>query len=425
MASSLKEFRYSLDHAALRRGLLAKQRLLFIQDLDGVCMGLVRDPKLRTLDPEYIRACKQLERQFYVLTNGEHAGTRGVNAIVEGAFPGQAEGWVREQGLYLPGLAAGGVQLQDCFGAISHPGVSEAELSFLAEVPNLMRRTLVTRLAQAPFRLPAEQIERVLAIIVLDNAVSPTLNIGTLHALFADSPALYLEAQKLAAELMVELMGLAEQRGLRDAFFVHFAPNLVSDDGVEHVKPATESDMGTTDFQLMLRGAIKEVGVLVLLNHDYFARTGSYPLGEGFNARTAPRDRDALLDLAERSFDPRHMPTIVAVGDTITSDARGQAPMRGGSDRGFLTLTQQLGARLGTDSAVVFVDSSGGELNRPGVFPKPAPADTHVPLAALASITDADDPLTLNFVFPGGHAEYIAFFAELARSLKPQAAGLA
>ena len=418
MPRPLNTFSYSLEHQPLRESLLAKDRLLLIQDLDGVCMGLVRDPKRRSMDPEYVRACKQLERQFYVLTNGEHVGSRGVNVIVDTAFSEQPAGWAEEQGLYLPGLAAGGVQFQDCFGAISHPGVSERELAFLESAPQIMLERLRTQLSQAPFDLPAATVERLLGIIVLDNAVSPTVNIGSLHDAFADSPALYPRAQTLAASLMDELLARAEQEGLAESFFVHLAPNLGSKGGVERIKPATGDDMGTTDFQLMVRGAIKEVGVMVLLNHYFFIETGKHPLGAEFNARTAPHDREALLALAEQSFDPALMPSIVAVGDTVTSSPRPDAEghMRGGSDRGFLTLTQELGRRFGTDNAVVFVDSSGGELNRPGVHPAPRADEKQVPLSALESITDADDPLKLNVIFAGGHQEYVAFFIALARA---------
>ena len=62
-----------------------------------------------------------MEGAFAVLTNGEHEGRRGVNRLVESALgdvslPGR-------DGLYLPGLAAGGVQFQDRFGNLNHPGV--------------------------------------------------------------------------------------------------------------------------------------------------------------------------------------------------------------------------------------------------------------------------------------------------------------
>src|SRR3546814_11435244 len=95
----------------------------------------------------------------------------------------------------------------------------------------------------------------------------------------------------------------------------------------------------------MLKGTVKEVGVLVILNCYYFDQTGRYPLGEHFHARAAPRDHDALLKLATERFDPKRMPRIVGVGDT----GRAQKPqidgqhqvLNGGSARVFMTLVQE------------------------------------------------------------------------------------
>ncbi|MEM8545856.1 MAG: glucosylglycerol 3-phosphatase, partial [Cyanobacteria bacterium P01_H01_bin.119] len=111
----------SLQHDSLVDVLANTDNLLIIQDLDGVCMGLVNDPLNRVIETDYVAAVRSLEGHFYVLTNGEHIGQRGVNSIVERAF-GDGE-QVKAEGLYLPGLAAGGVQWQDRFGQVSHPGV--------------------------------------------------------------------------------------------------------------------------------------------------------------------------------------------------------------------------------------------------------------------------------------------------------------
>ena len=43
----------SLDHQELIRVLTEKQNVLIIQDLDGVCMGLVKDPLTRAIDRQY------------------------------------------------------------------------------------------------------------------------------------------------------------------------------------------------------------------------------------------------------------------------------------------------------------------------------------------------------------------------------------
>ncbi|WP_281783904.1 glucosylglycerol 3-phosphatase [Sinimarinibacterium flocculans] len=409
---------YSLDHDAALSSLAATPDLLLIQDLDGVCMPLARDPLTRTLARHYIEAARGLDGHFQVLTNGEHIGRRGVNGIVERALGDAA--LARSQGLYLPGLGAGGIQLQDRFGAVSHPGVSEAELAFLAGVPQRARQALRTMLASPPFEIPPDELERLVETTVLDNPASPTLNLNGLHHRYADRPGLYARLQQTAAAFMAEQLRQAEALGLGAAFFVHYAPNLGHEaDGRERIKPADAEHAGTTDFQLMLRGAVKEVGVLVALNHYYARRTGSHPLGERFNAREAPHTLDALLDLAERSLDKALMPRLVGVGDTVTSveDADGTR-RRGGSDRGFLTLVQNLGRRFGRDNLVCYVDSSGGEVRRAGIDAAllAQARDARDPRLwqALSGISDADDPLRLNLVFPLGYGQYVDFFCRLA-----------
>lgn len=412
-ATSPQIFKYSTAHNLLLETLVKGRDLLLIQDLDGVCMGLVRDPLRRQIDADYLTACKQLQGSFYVLTNGEHIGSRGVNALVEKAC--SARGMDAAQGLYLPGLAAGGVQYQDCFGNLSHPGVSDRELEFLLQVPAFLSERLAQLLTTAPFSIPAHDVESFLNIIVLDNAVSPTVNIGSLFDYFAGRGGLYRELQEQVLGIMRQLLALAESQDLGESFFLHLAPNLGSSHSGEVLRPAEGDDMGTTDFQFMLSGAVKEVGVLVLLNNYYFERTGSYPLGAEFNARTAPHRHDALLALAKECFDPGLMPRIMGVGDTVTSSAvSGQSVLRGGSDRGFLTLVQELGRQFASDNVVAFVDSSRGELVRPGVNPLPGPGEQDVPLSSLQGITDPDDELVLNVLFPGGHPEYLSFFRKLA-----------
>lgn len=410
---------FSRDHAALLHTLAQAPRLLLIQDLDGVCMGLVHDPLTRQLDRGYIQAARQLDGSFYVLTNGEHIGSRGVNAIVEQAFVPPEH--PREQGFYLPGLAAGGVQLQDRHGRVSHPGVSEAELRFLAGVPVRATRFLTSLLANAPFHLDPHEIPALVGTTVLDNPASPTLNLNALHARLAPAPERYGHLQQAAGDFMQELLDEARAEGLGDAFFVHYAPNLGRDgQGQERMKPADTQQAGTTDFQFMLKGAVKEVGVLVILNHYYHRHTGHWPLGEHFNARQAPRDPHALLQLARTCLDPALMPHLVGVGDTVTSaphiDEDGTtAWLRGGSDRGFLLLVQQLGQAMGSPATTVYIDSSGGEVRRPGIDPAALERASDAPWDALAGITDADDPLRLDVLFTGGHGEYVAFFRELAQ----------
>lgn len=410
----------SLDPQSLLESLCGTDNLLIIQDLDGVCMNLVRDPLTRTLEHRYILAARDLDGHFQVLTNGEHIGSRGVNGLVERTVGTPQR--CREQGLYLPGLAAGGVQLQDRYGQVSHPGVSATELAFLAAVPQRLSELLGQLLSQPPYGLDQPTIDRLLASSVLDNPLSPTLNLNAFHHHWHDRPALYAGLQADAAALVQSLLGDAAREGLQQSFFIHYAPNLGRDaEGRERMRPANAGNAGTTDLQFMLRGAVKEAGVLVILNRFYQLRTGDCPLGEDFNVRQAPTDLDALLQLARERFDPQHMPRIVGVGDTLTSSPlegeNGAVTwLRGGSDRGFLTLVQELGKAFGQDNRVLYIDSSRGEVQRPGVDTRhlrERPAD---PWPALKGITDGEDPLRPNSVFSGGPAQYIEFFCALAKA---------
>jgi len=398
------------DHDSLLAHLRDSERLLIIQDLDGVCMALVNDPLTRRLDHDYLQAAKALDGEFYVLTNGEHIGRRGVNALVEKCCAALDP---REHCLYLPGLAAGGVQFQSAAGEVSHPGVSAAELTFLAAVPPQARQWLSATLDAPPFGLPAHDIARLVDACVLDNPVSPTLNLNMAFQLLRARPGLYAELQRRATDWCDALLAQAGAAGLGGAFFIHLAPNLGRDPHGERLKPAQGESAGTTDFQFMLRGGVKEVGVLVLLNRYYHGLTGHYPLGEDFNARTAPTGQAALLALAAAHFDPAWMPRILGVGDTLTSSRLDDSHeiVRGGSDRGFLQLVQALGEHFDSGNVVAFVDSSQGEIKRPSVITAHLP---HDPDRALAGISDADDPLHLNAIFPGGYRQYLAFFQQLS-----------
>lgn len=412
----LHEQSLSLDHDALTQTLATTENLLIIQDLDGVCMELVQDPLTREIDPDYVRATTVFDGHFFVLTNGEHVGKRGVKKIVEQAFGDRQK--VEAEGLYLPGLAGGGVQWQDRYGAIDHPGVSDAELAFLAAVPQQIEARLNQFFEQYPDVLPPTELARGIASSVLDNKASPTANLNTLAAQLGDRPDICQALQQTMAGLMDELLAIAAEKGLDNAFFVHYAPNLGRDaTGKEILRLATAEDSGTTDFQFMLRGAIKEAGVLALLNRYYHQRTGTYPLGADFNARQAPHDHNELLELATTKFDPALMPLIVGVGDTVNSQVdpdTGKA-RRGGSDRNFLQLVQDLGQALGNGNLVVYIDSSQGELqNRKQLQLETVAGETKV-LEGPGDRLDAEEPLTLNVVFPGGFREYVALFKQAAQ----------
>ncbi|ERN41395.1 glucosylglycerol 3-phosphatase [Rubidibacter lacunae KORDI 51-2] len=403
-------------HEKLARILTDADNLLVIQDLDGVCMGLVKDPLTRTIAPEYVWATRAFDGHFFVLTNGEHCGQRGVNGIVERAFGG-AE-LVRERGLYLPGLAAGGVQWQDCYGNVSHPGVSEAELAFLRSVPGRLRARLCDFCQRYPEAIAPALVEKTIAASVLDNVASPTANLNTFYDCLHGDVKSYGRLQRAMESLMDELLQAAAEQGLGDSFFVHLAPNLGKDvRGREVLYPVSASDSGTTDFQFMLRGALKEVGVLAILNRYYHRRTGTYPFGPDFNVRSAPHRHDELLALVRERLDPDLMPVTIAVGDTVTSRAEtvhgSNEFRRGGSDRGFLELVQAIGRAIGRDNIVVYVDSSGGEVKnrKPLVLSN----DGNTVIAGPGDPSDRDDPLAIDIVFPGGHKQYTTLLQTAAR----------
>lgn len=407
----------SLNHERLLES-LAGDDFLLMQDLDGVCMGLVRDPLTRTLDTGYIKAAQQMGDRLLVLTNGEHEGRRGVNRLVEAAL-GSADK-ARAERAYLPGLAAGGIQWQGRDGVISHPGVSDAELAFLATVPERMADMLAARLASPPFSLPSSRIRVLVQHAVLDNRVSPTINLNPIHALLGDDAMAVKTLQADAAALCDALLKDASEAGLAASFFVHYAPNLGRDPrGRERLLMADATRAGTHDFQFMPRGAVKEAGVLALLNRWVHGRTGRWPLGADFNVRLAPSGVAALVALAVSRFRAEELPRLVGVGDTVSALVTPHGVQRGGSDRGFLMLVQALGRCFNRDNIIAYVDSSAGEVQRPSIdvatlasrsaetLPPPPPA--------LSGISDPDDPLRINVVFPDGYRDYCRFFTQLAR----------
>ncbi|MBE9126910.1 MULTISPECIES: glucosylglycerol 3-phosphatase [unclassified Coleofasciculus] len=419
----LHEPSLSLRAEKLAHVLTSIDNLLIIQDLDGVCMGLVKDPLTRVIDTNYVNATKLFDGHFYVLTNGEHIGKRGVNGIIERAFGDQ--NYVKEQSFYLPGLAAGGVQWQDRHGTVSHPGVSDEELAFLEEVPQRIKDRLRQFFEQHDSGLEVKKLDECIQASVLDNKASPTANLNTFYETFGERSDIYIALQKDMQGLMMELLQDAEKKGLNDSFFVHYAPNLGRDaQGDEILRPARGKDSGTTDFQFMIRGAIKEAGVLVILNRYYFQRTGTYPLGEGFNVRQAPRTHQELLNLVKTNFDPQAMPIIVGVGDTVTSLVEEEDGClqirRGGSDRNFLQLVQDIGEAFNKGNIIVYVDSSRGEVkNRKAV--KVGSVDNGEVEAILAVLEgpgdarDVDEPLILNMIFANGHEQYTSVFQSAAR----------
>lgn len=412
--TKLHQTAFSLDHEALIELLANRENILIIQDLDGVCMGLVKDPLTRKIDVRYLKATQNFDGHFFVLTNGEHIGKRGVKGIVERAF--DDVDLVKQQGFYLPGLAGGGVQWQDRYGNVSHPGVSDEEMAFLEAVPHKVKASLKDFFTQHDGGFSDSELDTYIQASVLDNKVSPTMNLNIFYEVLNDNN-IYVKLQQAMAELTQNILEEARSQGLDNSFFIHFAPNLGRDEtGTEIMQPASENDSGTTDLQFMLRGAIKEAGVPFILNHYYYLQTGSYPLGKDFNSRKAPQNNAELLTLIKDNFDPKIMPTMVGVGDTITSKGRQEGDKlvfrRGGSDRGFLELIQEVGKELNTENLVLYVDSSGGELkNRKAL--KLNEQKTEV-IEGIGDARDTEDPLTLNVVFPRGYQQYTEVFQEAA-----------
>ncbi|XTZ10188.1 MAG: glucosylglycerol 3-phosphatase, partial [cyanobacterium endosymbiont of Rhopalodia yunnanensis] len=76
--------------------------------------------------------------------------------------------------------------------------------------------------------------------------------------------------------------------------------------------------------------------------------------------RQSPEDHQKILKLIRDNFDPIQMPTIIGVGDTVTSKAQeinGQLSFqRGGSDRGFLQLIQEIGKEFNSGNITVYID---------------------------------------------------------------------
>ncbi len=378
--------------------------LLLVQDLDGVCIPLVKDPLTRRMDQEYVLAAAALEGHFVVLTNGEHEGRRGVNRLVETALGDSARAAL--EGLYLPGLAAGGVQLQDRFGALSHPGVSSEEINFLATLPGRMHAALDQRLISLMPQLTSAEREKQVQLAVLDTQVSPTINLNGLFSLIPDDIEAQQKLQLMLEQLMNELLAMAVRAGLSDSFFLHVAPNLGHDGQRERLKPSIPGDVGTTDIQFMLKGALKEAGLLVLINQHIARRYGTAPLGSDFNARTAPHSHGELLELARAKINPTQMPLLIGVGDTVTSNQclETGAWLRGGSDRGFLHLIQDLGQVFNRPNRVLLVDSSSGEVDRPSIEDE-----------RLLGISDPEDPLSFDVLISSGPSGYVKWFSQLAK----------
>ena len=388
----------------LENTIMNNENILIIQDIDGVCVPLVKDPMTRKLDKNYIYAAKLLRNEFYVLTCGEHEGVRGVNRIIERSLKSKIE--PREKKLYLRGLAACGVEYQENEGKTSFEGIPQKELEFLSLVPKLMTIKFI-KLVKKLFPDMEEDIIYLHKVkSVCETKFSPTINFNSLFELVTND----WEKRKLIQHhfeiMMNEIIYQAELRGLKESFFLHISPNLGSKDGKEIIKTSTPNDIGSTDIQLLLKGATKDSGVLFLLNRFVRKQRGYMPFGYEFNFRDCPKSVDEKIAFCKKYIKKEDMPLIIGVGDTITShkNIKTNEYSRGGSDRSFLELIQILGEEYNIDNKIIFVDSSSGEVFRPSIKE-----------TGLKGITDDEDKLKFDLIFKNGTEEYINWFINIAK----------
>ena len=383
--------------------IINEQNILIVQDLDGVCIPLVQDPLQREINKEYVKDVSKLREKFAVLTCGEHEGKRGVNRLVEKALDSKKT--AKENGFYLPGLAACGVEYQDRFSNLSYPGLKDNEINFLAEVPKMMRSMLTNELKKFLPNLSNEKRNKLIDVAVCDTRFTPTLNFNEIFSYVKNDFQKVKDLQLIMGKIMNDLLEESKNFGLDNSFYLHLMPNLGIRDGREIMKYSTQNEFGTTDIQFIIKGAIKEAGLLFLLNKYIANKTGVYPFGENFNVRNAPKTHAQLIKLCRDEIPHEQMPLLVGVGDTVTSvkDNKDNSWLRGGSDRGFLTLIQRLGESYKKDNQVVFVNSCNEQVLRPRING-----------TDMQGVSDPNDDLKFNMIINDGPKEYIEWFKQLA-----------
>ncbi len=388
--------------SSLEEIILSSQKILFIQDIDGVCIPLVKDPMTRKLNKEYIFAAKKLDKEFFVLTCGEHEGERGVNRIIERSLGSKFK--PKQDGLYLRGLAACGVEYQNNKGEINSEGISKEELDFLANVPQIMRPKFRLIVKELFPKMDDNLINFHMKKSICDTRFSPTINFNSLFEI-SENNLKKIKIQRYFQKMMNEIISIGESEGLRNSFFLHISPNLGTKNGVEILKESKKNDIGSTDIQLLLKGAQKDSGVLFLLNKFIGDRKGKKPFGENFNFKDAPIEKNEKIAFCKKYIQPKDMPLIIGVGDTITSNQikKSNSFSRGGSDRSFLEFIQLLGYEFGIKNNIIFVDSSYGEVFRPSTKE-----------TGLKGITDKYDSLKFDIIFQDGPEEYINWFTKIA-----------
>ncbi len=385
------------------RTIVKQKNILIVQDLDGVCIPLVQDPLKRVINKEYVKDVSKLREKFSVLTCGEHEGRRGVNRLVEKALDSKTK--AKEYGLYLPGLAACGVEFQDRFSNLSHPGLKDNEIFFLQKVPEKMRSMLDNELSKFLPGISNQLKNKLIEVAICDTRFTPTLNFNQIFSYIKTDSEKVKGLQLIMKEIMNNLLEEAKNFGLENSFYLHMMPNLGLKNGREIMKYATQHEFGTTDIQLIINGAIKEAGLLLILNKYISSKTGVYPFGEQFNVRNAPKTLNELVKLCRDKIPSDQMPLLIGVGDTVTSikDNNSNSWLRGGSDRGFLTLIQRLGDSYKKENQVIFVNSSNDQVLRPRVNG-----------SDMTGISDPNDDLKFNMIINDGPEEYINWFNKLA-----------
>ncbi len=383
--------------------ILNTENILIIQDIDGVCIPLVKDPLTRKIDKKYIYAAKLLRNEFYVLTCGEHEGVRGVNRIIERSLKSDIK--PKEKGLYLRGLAACGVEFQDSEGLTTYEGIQKKELEFLARVPELMRNKFKLFIKDLFPKMSEDDINSHLMTSICDTKFSPTVNFNSLFELEKYNTYKRKSIQTSFEVIMNEIIKQAELEGLKDSFFLHISPNLGTKDGKEIIKISTDNDIGSTDIQFLLRGATKDSGVICLINRFLGKIKGYMPFGEEFNFRDCPKSLEKKIALCKKYIKKEDMPLIIGVGDTVTSQKgiKKNEYSRGGSDRSFLEFIQTLGKEYEIDNKIIFVDSSSGEVFRPSTKK-----------TGLEGISDEQDSLEFDLIFQNGSEEYNQWFINIA-----------
>ncbi len=383
--------------------IINEENILIVQDLDGVCIPLVQDPLKREINKEYVKDVSKLKENFAVLTCGEHEGRRGVNRLVEKALASKTT--AKEYGLYLPGLAACGVELQDRFSNLSHPGLQDNEIKFLAKVPSIMKKMVTDELKKFMPDLSNNLREKLIEVAICDTRFTPTLNFNEIFSHVKNDLKKVKNLQLIMEKIMNNLLEEATRFGLNNSFHLHLMPNLGSKKDKEIMKYATKDEFGTTDIQFIINGAIKEAGLLLLLNKYISNKTGVYPFGAQFNVRNAPRTLDGLVELCIKKIPIDQMPLLIGVGDTVTSVKNNESNtwQRGGSDRGFLTLIQRLGRSYNKENQVIFVNSSNDQVLRPKVIG-----------SDMTGISDPNDDLKFNMIINDGPEEYIEWFKQLS-----------